>query len=321
MPGADTWDLASNLLLHLRSTESAGSYVARQQTIRLFTSLIGELERRVDVGENRLSPRSFAGTFGFVHFCQQNHGLPTTGATYLDIGCGSVHPYGRMFAHLMAGASRAGCLELDPIQDPGEAVRTLAHMAAAALVDPSTVFGPLPITAAAILAHIADFDLARLAKGDAGGLPQDRLLYLQRSVDATGLPDRCVDVVVSNSVLEHVADVDATLAELARITRPGGFAMHNIDAGDHRWYATPALHRLEFLTDAGTEPIRFGCNRLRMVDFERRFQMHGFAVRVRMPGPPVAMTPELRSRLQPPWSGMPDEVLCETWCQYLLQRG
>jgi len=38
----------------------------------------------------------------------------------------------------------------------------------------------------------------------------------------TGLPDACVDLVISRSVMEHIADPAAVYAEMQRILRPGG---------------------------------------------------------------------------------------------------
>jgi SAM-dependent methyltransferase len=38
--------------------------------------------------------------------------------------------------------------------------------------------------------------------------------------------DRVFDVVVSNSVLEHVEDLDGALAEIARVLKPGGASLH-----------------------------------------------------------------------------------------------
>lgn len=38
--------------------------------------------------------------------------------------------------------------------------------------------------------------------------------------------DESIDVVVSNQVLEHVADLPAFLAQLHRVLRPGGFSVH-----------------------------------------------------------------------------------------------
>lgn len=45
---------------------------------------------------------------------------------------------------------------------------------------------------------------------------------LQSSPTAIPLPDASLDAVVTMSVLEHVADLDACARELARVLRPGG---------------------------------------------------------------------------------------------------
>lgn len=50
-----------------------------------------------------------------------------------------------------------------------------------------------------------------------------------RQLDAAGrapFPDGYFDIVVSDNVLEHVADLDAVIAEIARLTRPGGCGFH-----------------------------------------------------------------------------------------------
>jgi SAM-dependent methyltransferase len=41
-------------------------------------------------------------------------------------------------------------------------------------------------------------------------------------IEKTQLPDNSISTVVSNSVLEHIADIDTALATIARILRPGG---------------------------------------------------------------------------------------------------
>lgn len=318
--GVSTWDLGCGLLERLGKPEAHDTYVQNQQQLRLFTSLRTEIEKRTEVPENRLSPRSLAQSFQFMHHYSTQYGLPIRGANYLDVGCGSLNPFARMFGHLMVGAARAACLELDPIQDPSEAARSIARMAATAAIDPTLVFGTLPITGRDCLTNVADFDLARLAKGDASGLNSERLTYLQRSASDTGLPDRAIDVVVSNSVLEHVADPEATIAELTRITKPGGFAVHGIDVSDHRWYAVPGLHKLEFLTVQTDAKIVHECNRLRLVDFERLFAKYGLRTLARWPGPLIDIPPELRQRFAEPWRSMPEQHLREFWCQYLLRR-
>lgn len=317
-----TWDLGCNLLQRLEASASVAgdSYVNSQNNLKLFSQLRDALEKATDTVDNRATPRHLSGQMGFLHYCTSRHKITVRGGIHLDIGCGAVTPFSRMFAHLLAGAQRVGCLELEPIRDIGESVRHLARIAAAVAINPSVVFSGYPVTNRECLDNVRDFDLAKLAKGDATGLNPDRITFLQKSAADTGLPDAQVDLIVSNSVLEHVPDPEGTVRELARITKPGGFAMHGIDVADHRWYGTPSLSRIEFLTIATDDPIVHGCNRLRLGDFEALFKKHGFVQLERMPGVCHELPATLRERLVPPWRDLSHEELATTWCQYLFQK-
>lgn len=57
------------------------------------------------------------------------------------------------------------------------------------------------------------------------------------------IPSASVDVVLSNAVIEHSFDLEAAVAELARVTRPGGWGVHQFDHRDHRNFGRP----LEYL--------------------------------------------------------------------------
>lgn len=57
------------------------------------------------------------------------------------------------------------------------------------------------------------------ARAAAGG---DRVRFVQAGAGAVPLPDNAVDVTVSGLVLNFVADLPAALAELVRVTAPGG---------------------------------------------------------------------------------------------------
>ncbi len=70
-------------------------------------------------------------------------------------------------------------------------------------------------------AHVVGVDPAWAQVVEAvgrGGQPT----YAQSSGDALPVSDRSVDLVVVCLVLEHVDELDVTLAELARVLRPGG---------------------------------------------------------------------------------------------------
>jgi len=56
--------------------------------------------------------------------------------------------------------------------------------------------------------------------------------------------DRSIDIVLSNAVLEHVFDPLAVCNELARVTRLGGFNLHQIDL---RWHRVGFARPLDFL--------------------------------------------------------------------------
>lgn len=90
----------------------------------------------------------------------------------------------------------------------------------------------------------------------------------------TGLADASIDLVFSNSVLEHVPApvLAALMQETRRVLTPDGLALHNVNCGDHYAYfdrgITP-IHYLRF-SDAQwrwwNNDILFQ-NRLRAIDF------------------------------------------------------
>jgi SAM-dependent methyltransferase len=80
-----------------------------------------------------------------------------------------------------------------------------------------------------------------------------------------------VDIVLSNSVLEHVDDMAGAVAELARVTAPGGQHFHFVDLRDH-FFKYP----FEMLCYSERTWRRFlnpgsNLNRLRVWDYERLF--------------------------------------------------
>jgi SAM-dependent methyltransferase len=80
-----------------------------------------------------------------------------------------------------------------------------------------------------------------------------------------------VEMVISNSVLEHVDDVAGAVRDLARVTAPGGQHFHFIDLRDH-FFKYP----FEMLCYSERSWRRFlnpgsNLNRLRVWDYERLF--------------------------------------------------
>ena len=95
------------------------------------------------------------------------------------------------------------------------------------------------------------------------------------------IADGSVDLTFSNAVLEHSFDLESTITEMARITRPGGWAVHQVDHRDHRDFSRP----LEYLMVPDDrfrdifDELHGECgNRLRRHHVEALFQGAGFRI-------------------------------------------
>jgi SAM-dependent methyltransferase len=312
-------ELVSELLSRMRNPASGESLVGTERMLLLEAQLFELLEKRLDVPLNRWSIALVAQHFVFTRWCWQKHHIPMEGARHVDLGCGSHNPLGRMFAHVLLGVRDATAIDLDEPLDMPASVRHLSRMVAAAIIDPSRVFPHVDVRRDTILAHVADFDLARMAAGDPAGIPS-RLRFLKRSVADTGLPPAGADVLVSNSLMEHLPDVPAALAEWARITAPGGYGMHVIDVTDHRHYTHPEVHPLEFLTVDDPQPIVYASNRLRLPDFVPLFEAAGFELIELEQLGHTPLSDSIRDRLVAPWSHRPHEQLEYRFGRFLVRK-
>lgn len=91
----------------------------------------------------------------------------------------------------------------------------------------------------------------------------------------------CADWIVSSSVFEHVDEVEANVAACARITRPGGINVHQIDLRDHLF-----KYPFEMLCYSEGTWRRWlnasnNLNRWRVPRYEEAFRKHFGDVRVR----------------------------------------
>ncbi|MBK8482360.1 MAG: methyltransferase domain-containing protein [Proteobacteria bacterium] len=87
-----------------------------------------------------------------------------------------------------------------------------------------------------------------LSTGMLAGARSRALSVLQGSVDALPFPAAHFDAVVSFKVLAHVPTIERTLAELARVTRPGG---HLVLEFYNRFSLRHLVKRLKFPTRIG----------------------------------------------------------------------
>jgi len=101
----------------------------------------------------------------------------------------------------------------------------------------------------------------------------------------TELPDRSVDIVFSNSVLEHVSPgaLPAIMQETCRILRPSGAAVHCVACNDHYAHFDRNISYVNYLRYSEQEwrwwnnPLQYQ-NRLRATDFLRVAESCGLRV-------------------------------------------
>jgi SAM-dependent methyltransferase len=146
---------------------------------------------------------------------------------------------------------------------------------------------------------------------------------------ACGLPEGSLELIFSNSVLEHVPA--ATLAGLMRETRrvlaPGGLALHSVNCGDHYAYFDRSITPINYLRFSSRQwrwwnnDILFQ-NRLRPRDFTRAALDAGLTVVMDKHRP----RPELLARLPSlpvaeEFRVYPPEQLCCTSIDFAAVRG
>ena len=101
----------------------------------------------------------------------------------------------------------------------------------------------------------------------------------------TALASGSIDVVFSNSVLEHVPGpmIEACFTESMRILRPGGLVFHSVNCGDHYAYTDRTINQLHYLAYSDEEWQFWNNeflyqNRLRAADFTAMAARAGFAI-------------------------------------------
>jgi SAM-dependent methyltransferase len=143
--------------------------------------------------------------------------------------------------------------------------------------------------------------------------------------------DGSVDLLLSKSVLEHVAEpaVPALLDETYRVLRPGGGAVHMIDLRDHQWIDGDKRVAGDWLEALTYSPLAYRLqfshrstytNRLREPAWRSAFERAGFVVAgwraTRFPLPD-GFDP---GRLRAPWRDLPPDTLAIGFLSVALQR-
>ncbi|MFY9344349.1 MAG: methyltransferase domain-containing protein [Planctomycetota bacterium] len=292
---ASVWQLGNELLARIERNELPPI----DDPIAWLGSMLGwTLRKRLDVHANRFARRRYLDLYGTLY----SHCVPRPpieGATWVDLGCGGMNPLGLLTVFLALGARRGIGVDLDPVRDEDLAARAIADAAATMILDPSGIAWDYKIDAQQVLRNLAGLDLRRLHRGELAGVG-DRLAFRNCSIYDMAIGQGEADVVISNAFLEHIPDVARGVREIARITKPGGYSVHNIDMTDHRRYAN-AAGPLDFLTEASSSPILHHSNRLRLSDFAAIFEAAGFEIAGSRAHYPVEVPADLRQRMVEPF--------------------
>jgi SAM-dependent methyltransferase len=322
LKGLSLLDLSAELLARLRSGHD---YKTSEQL--LLAEQLGQLlATRLDVHLNRFSARRHRDLLSPI--LRRLKLTQLKGRTVVDLGCGSLNPFGFGFLLLMLGASRAYAIDQEPIQDLKIATQALAAAAGWLLLDSGRILEADRVSPEEVLSNLHGFQLPLITAGDPGGIAPGRLLHRLESVHNLSLGDGEADVVFSVSLLEHLDRVSDALQSLYRITAPGGFGVHVIDFVDHRIYSGQVKRPFEFLKIASREPLVEGSNRILCDQFRELFERHGFVCeavdrwdyRVAGLGEIAALSETERAEFVEPYRSMPRENLATTGARFFVRR-
>lgn len=209
-------------------------------------------------------------------------GIGVAGTRFLEVGTGW-YPTFPLCLYLL-GARQVDTFDLNRHMKPELVARMLdrVNLAVPALAE----LGGLDQTAV-----LDRFALAAraLTTGASVESATDGCVRYRAPADAaaTGLPRGSVDVVFSNSVLEHVPGpvIEQMFVEAARVLSPGGVMFHSVNCGDHYAYADRTINQLHYLQFSDAEWSRWNNaflyqNRLRARDFTAMATAAGFAIEI-----------------------------------------
>ena len=131
---------------------------------------------------------------------------------------------------------------------------------------------------------------------------------VRRVTNLGAVADASIDLVLSNSVLEHVSDMDALTRDLRRVLAPGGAMLHLVDYRDH-FFRYP-YHHLLWSDDVWTRWLNPGdLPRWRIRDHIDCFERHGLQVETLRATTLTARFQEVRRRIHPRFHGYEENDL------------
>jgi SAM-dependent methyltransferase len=308
-----------DMLHELAARFSNGSeFPATEEGLAVGKLLYDHLHSLTNIHNNRFSMQRLADYCQAFIRTRSSNPPPVEGMTWVEMGSGSQNPLAFLFLVLLLGARQCVAIDIEPIQDMRKACRALADVAATMLLHPLSITETSP-DPHMILNRMKTFDMAKLRSGNEEGIDQSLLTHLCCASESVSLPDGYADVVMSNSFLEHVEDLDAVVREMARITKPGGLGIHGVDGTDHGRYSDPAIGPLDFLKEPGGTRMVGGCNRIRPLVMVEYFLANDFEFLEWETWDEIALAPDDIETFAEPFRSMTKNVL-QTASGYLCVR-
>ncbi|MFN3240686.1 MAG: class I SAM-dependent methyltransferase [Planctomycetota bacterium] len=298
-----------------RRVEDAG---LTRREIRLLELFHRRLGIALDTDKNRFSreflSRRLDTYYGFHRAIKDN----LAGETVLELGAGPENPLGTVFAMVLLGAARGIALEPSHLQSEARQASALLDTVHWLSVLPESFPRIAPVDRAEILRRAAQFPLRDYAHGRLTADP--RLQLIQGVAEDVPVATGSVDRTMSVAFLEHVEDADACLAEMARVTRPGGGGVHLVDMADHGFYTKAVPSPITFLLERPDAAMVRHSNRLRGHEWDAAFERHGFEILSKNTFQRHAWTAdELRSRVAR-FAEMTTEQLEPLGTTYVIRR-
>lgn len=170
----------------------------------------------------------------------------------------------------------------------------------------------------------------RLLAGDNLETATGGVIHYRAPADATRttLADGEVDVVFSNSVLEHVPAevIQSMYRESMRILAPGGIMFHSVNCGDHYAYVDRSIHQLHYLRYSDSEWQRWNNaflyqNRMRAHRFVDEAASCGFDIELDTSTTrPERLRQLADTPVHPQFAGIPPEQLCITSVDFIARK-
>ena len=141
-----------------------------------------------------------------------------------------------------------------------------------------------------------------------------------RTTTLDNVPEKSIDVIFSNSVLEHVTKPDELTTELKRALKPGGCMVHAIDYRDH-FFKYP-FHFLQFSKKTWDRWLNPGdLPRQRISDHIELCRKNGFSVEVIRRENDYPAFSAIKGKLHPEFAGYTDEDLSTITAVLIVRRG